>query len=45
MAEGNGIDLGSIDGLLVEVARKVSRHDTALPSPPRQSGPPVHISG
>ena len=30
MAEGNGIDLGSIYGLLVEVAKTVSRHDAAL---------------
>ena len=30
MAEGNGIDLGSIYGLLLEVAKTVSRHDAAL---------------
>ena len=30
MAEGNGIDLGSIYGLLVEVAKTVSRHDALL---------------
>ena len=30
MTEGNGIDLGSIYGLLVEVAKTVSRHDAAL---------------
>ena len=28
MAEGNGIDLGSIYGLLVEVARTMSRQDS-----------------
>jgi len=27
MVEGNGIDLGSIYGLLLEVAKTVSRHD------------------
>ena len=30
MAEGNGVDLGSIYGLLLEVAKTVSRHDAAL---------------
>ncbi len=32
MAEGNGIDLGSIYGLLLEVAKTVSRHDAMSPS-------------
>lgn len=30
MAEGNGVDLGSIYGLLLEVAKTVSRHDAML---------------
>ena len=30
MADGNGIDLGSVYGLPVEVAKTVSRHDALL---------------
>ncbi len=30
MAEGNGVDLGPIHGLLLEVSKTVSRHDAVL---------------